>query len=152
MSLKLTIDKALENIEKRFCKLKWMKSGKGLPSRVPHRVFFAYSFPYFAWIFPLYPFSPKTQKQLLYIDFAKAFDQIWHDGLLFKSHQMNCPVFNRQKGVAQGSCLGPLLFLLYHCRLPRALPSASHVHLYADDLALIITASPWWSGATFTTY
>ena len=63
MSLKPTIDKALENIQKRFCKLKWMKSGKGLPSRVPHRVFFAYSFPYFAWIFPLYPFLPKIQKQ-----------------------------------------------------------------------------------------
>jgi len=28
-------------------------------------VFFAYSFPYFAWIFPLYPFLPKTQKELL---------------------------------------------------------------------------------------
>ena len=55
-------------------------------------------------------------------------------------------VFNIEKGVPQGSCLGPILFLLYHCPLP----SASHVHLYADDLALIITASPWWYGAAFT--
>ena len=55
-------------------------------------------------------------------------------------------VFNIEKGVPQGSCLGPILFLLYHCPLP----SASHVHLYADDLALIITASPWWPGAAFT--
>ena len=65
MSLKPTIDKTLENIQKTFCKLKWMKSGKALSTTVLHRAFFAYSFPYFAWIFPLYPFLPKTQKQLL---------------------------------------------------------------------------------------
>ena len=29
------------------------------------RCFFAYSFPYFAWIFALYPVLPKTQKELL---------------------------------------------------------------------------------------
>jgi hypothetical protein len=65
MSLKPTIDKILENIQKTFCKLRWMKSGKALSITVLHRCFFAYSFPYFAWIFPFYPFLPKTQKQLL---------------------------------------------------------------------------------------
>ena len=63
MSLKPTMDKALENIQKRFCKLKWMKSGKALSITLLHRVFFAYSFPYIAGIFPLYPFLPKIQKQ-----------------------------------------------------------------------------------------
>ena len=48
-------------------------------------------------------FLQQTAALVLYIDFTKAFDQIWHDGLLFKLHQMDCPVFNREKGVAQGS-------------------------------------------------
>jgi hypothetical protein len=65
MSLKPTIDRTLENIQKTFCKLKWMKSGRALSKNVLRRCFFAYSFPYFAWIFPIYPFLPKTQKQLL---------------------------------------------------------------------------------------
>ncbi|CAF4997324.1 unnamed protein product, partial [Rotaria magnacalcarata] len=30
MSLKPTIDKALENIQKTYCKLRWMKGGKAL--------------------------------------------------------------------------------------------------------------------------
>jgi len=65
MSLKATIDRTLENIQRTFSKLKWMKGGKTLSKEVLRRCFFAYSFPYFAWIFPLYPFLPKTQKELL---------------------------------------------------------------------------------------
>ena len=65
MSLKPTIEKTLENIQRTFCKLKWMKGGKTLSTEVLRRCFFAYSFPYFAWIFPLYPSLPKTQKELL---------------------------------------------------------------------------------------
>ena len=117
----------------------------------------------------------KTAALVIYVDFTKAFDQLWHGGLLYKLFRMNCPrelflfimnylkdqkcyidingisskVFTVDKGVPQGSCLGPILFLLFHCSLPQALPSASHLHLYADDLALIITASPWWKGKQF---
>jgi len=65
MSLIPTIDKTLENIQKSFSKLRWMKAGKTLSKEVLRRCFFAYSFPYFAWIFPLYPVLPKTQKELL---------------------------------------------------------------------------------------
>jgi hypothetical protein len=65
MSLKPTIDKTLENIQRTFCKLRWMKGGKALSKDVLRKCFFAYSFPYFAWIFPLYSFLPKTQKELL---------------------------------------------------------------------------------------
>jgi hypothetical protein len=65
LSLKPTIDKTLENIQRTFSKLRWMKGGKTLSKEVLRKCFFAYSFPYFAWIFPIYPFLPKTQKELL---------------------------------------------------------------------------------------
>ncbi|CAF4917061.1 unnamed protein product [Rotaria socialis] len=65
MSLKPTIDKTLENIQRTFSKLRWMKGDKTVSTDVLRRCFFAYSFPYFAWMFPLYPFLPKTQKELL---------------------------------------------------------------------------------------
>ena len=65
MSLKPTIDKTLENIQKTYCKLRWMKGGRALSVKVLRKCFFAFSFPYFAWIFPLYPFLPKTQKEQL---------------------------------------------------------------------------------------
>jgi hypothetical protein len=34
MSLKPTIDETLENIQKTFCKLRWMKGGKALSKNV----------------------------------------------------------------------------------------------------------------------
>ena len=65
MSLKPTIDRILENIQKTFAKLRWMKGGKRHSKDVSQRCFFADSFLYFAWIFPLYTILPKTQKELL---------------------------------------------------------------------------------------
>lgn len=29
--------------------------------------------------------------RVIYLDFTKAFDQLWHNGLLHKLHRMNCP-------------------------------------------------------------
>ena len=48
MSLKSTIDKTLENIQRTFIKLKWTNGGKTLSKDNLRRCFFAYSFPYFA--------------------------------------------------------------------------------------------------------
>ena len=71
MSLKPTIDKALENIQRTYIKLKWMKGGRTLSKEVLRKCFFAYSFLYFSWIFPLYPFLPRTQKELFQRKFRK---------------------------------------------------------------------------------
>ena len=65
MSLKPTVNDAIEKIQRTFAELKWMRGGKALSLEVLRKCFFAYSFPYFSWIFPLFPFLPKTQKEVL---------------------------------------------------------------------------------------
>ena len=46
-------------------------------------------------------------------------------------------------------CLGPILFLFFHCEMGQPIPSATHVHMFADDRVLIIHASPWWHRTEF---
>ena len=72
MSLKPTIDLCLEKVEKALAKLKWLNKGRTISVHVLRKCFFAYVFPHFAWIFPFYPFLPKTQKEALNRKFRVA--------------------------------------------------------------------------------
>ena len=72
LSRKSAIDKCVDNIQKPFIKLKWLRAGGTLTTAVLRTCFFTYSFPHFAWLFPLFPLLPKTQKEILKRKFRVA--------------------------------------------------------------------------------
>ena len=71
--------------------------------------------------------------------------QNWFDSFLSNRNQVTCCVRAQSDpdivsvGVAQGSILGPLLFIIYMNDLPNVLESCS-VTLYADDTVLYFSS------------
>ena len=92
----------------------------------------------------------------VFLDIFKAFDKVWHDGLLFKLNQNGISgsllklfedylhgrkqrvvlngFYSDYSGVPQSSVLGPLLFPLYTNDLERNIKS--NVKFFADDTML----------------
>ena len=105
----------------------------------------------------------SLETRAVFLDISKAFDKVWHEGLIFKLKQNGISgsllklfenyLKNRKQrvvlngsysdystiesGVLQGSVLGPLLFLLYINDLERNI--ISNIKFFADDTMLFAT-------------
>ena len=105
---------------------------------------------------------PTLDARGVFLDMSKAFDKVWHEGLIYKLKSMGVSdslpklkliqtfLTNRfqrvllngqtsewlpvKAGVTQGSFLGPLFFLIYINDLPENIEST--VKLFADDTSL----------------
>ena len=107
--------------------------------------------------------TKSLEVRAVLLDISKAFDKVWHDGLIFKLEQNGISgnllrlllnylddrkqrvvingsysdYSNIESGVPQGSVLGPLLFLVYINYLERNIKS--NIKFFADDTMLFST-------------
>lgn len=105
-------------------------------------------------------FNKSKETGMVCLDIEKAFDKVWHNGLLFKMSRLNLPnwliktidsyLTNRkfqvavgnklstkriiEAGVPQGSILSPILFNIYISDIPKL--NFSSIAQFADDTAI----------------
>ena len=116
--------------------------------------------------------TESRQVRSVFLDISKAFDKVWHSGLLFKLKQngiegkllslMTSYLTDRKQrvilngsasnwgailsGVPQGSVLGPLLFLVYINDMENGIKS--QIKFFADDTSLFsVVSNPVLSAA-----
>ena len=91
--------------------------------------------------------DPTIDVSGVFLDISKAFDKVWHDGIIFKletyAHvRFQMVVLNGQistwelakSGVSQRFVLGPLMFLIYINDLPDNIQSTCKI--FEDDTSL----------------
>jgi endonuclease/exonuclease/phosphatase family metal-dependent hydrolase len=114
-------------------------------------------------------FNNNKSTGLVTLDLEKAFDSVWHDGLLHKLSELKTPLpllgiissylnerqsfvvvegkssskFTVPAGVPQGSILSPHLFNIFINDIP--LPKGCEIAIYADDTAIFCKCS--WKNA-----
>ena len=116
-------------------------------------------------IYSAFEENPSRETRAVFLDLSKAFDRVWHDGLMYKmeccgisgdlltliqsflSDRKQRVVLNGKSsqwstisaGVPQGSVLGPLFFLVYINDLVDNVNS--DVKMFADDTSLFSTVT-----------
>jgi hypothetical protein len=53
--------------------------------------------------------------------------------------------FYLYKGVPQGSCIGPVIFIVYYHDILNSISMLHWKHLFADDMAVLVSSSANWS-------